>query len=82
MLNNRNMQISILEINRKSKFTLLNRLLYLCDSRHLKSRYGHVTIKVFEIEYRSENISIFIELQIHESKSSMTSQWLNGALGQ
>ena len=35
MLNNKNMKISILAINRKSIITLMNNLLYLSDSRHL-----------------------------------------------
>ena len=51
MLNNRNMQLSILEINRKSMLTMLNKLPYLSDSRHLKSMYVHKEIKSLEIKY-------------------------------
>ena len=36
ILNNRNMQISVLEINTEGIISLLNRLLYLSDGRHLK----------------------------------------------
>ena len=36
MLSNSNMQTEILKINRESIVTLLNKLPYLSDSRHLK----------------------------------------------
>ena len=45
MHNNRNMQMSILNVNGKSIITLLNKVPYLSDSRHLKSRYLQRVIK-------------------------------------
>ena len=53
-LNSKNMQISIIEINRESICLMLNKLPYLSYGRHLKSRYVNVAIKVPKIEYRSE----------------------------
>ena len=53
MLNNRKLKISILEINIKSITTLLNKLPYLSNSRHPKSSYVHVVIKLLKIEDRS-----------------------------
>ena len=53
MFNNRNMYISILEINRKSIIILLNKLPYLSDSRHLKSRYVHISVKSLKVCYGS-----------------------------
>ena len=51
MLNNWNMQISILVINRNSIISLLNKKPYLSDSRHLKGRYVNITIKMLKVEY-------------------------------
>ena len=51
MLNNRNMQINILEINRKSIIKMLNKLLHLSYSRHLKRRQVHVVIEFFTIKH-------------------------------
>ena len=45
MLNNRNIEISNIEINRGSIIILLNKLPYLSDSKHPKSRYVHVVIE-------------------------------------
>ena len=53
MHTNRNMEISVLNINRKSIITFLNRLPYLSAIRHPKCRYLHVEIKSLKIEYRS-----------------------------
>ena len=58
MHNNENTQISILEINRKSIIILLNRLLYVPESRHLKGKYVYVAIKSLKIEYRLQTTSI------------------------
>ena len=44
MLNNRNMYISILEINGESIITMLHKLLDMSDSRHLKRRYMQIMI--------------------------------------
>ena len=52
-LNNRNIQISNLDINTESIITLPNMLLYFSDSRHLKSGYLHVKIELLKIECRS-----------------------------
>ena len=52
-LNNRSMQINILEINRKSITTLLNKFPYLSDIWHLKSRYVHVATEELKTEYES-----------------------------
>ena len=51
MLNNRNMQVSILKINGKNIITMLNELPYLSDSRHLKIMYVYIVIKSLKIEY-------------------------------
>ena len=51
ILNNRNIQINILNINGKSIITLLNKLTYLSDSKLLKSRYVDIAIKSLKIEY-------------------------------
>ena len=53
---NENVQISILEINKESIITLLNKLPYLSDNIHLKSRYVHVTTELLKIENRSYDI--------------------------
>ena len=52
-LNNRNIQIGIIELNRKSIITLLNKLPYLSDSMHPKTKYVDLAIKLLKIEYRS-----------------------------
>ena len=49
MLHNRNMQISILEINRKRIITLLNTLSHLSENRHLTSRYLHKVVKLLNV---------------------------------
>ena len=46
MLNNRNMQVSILDINRKIITTVLNKLLYPSDSGHGESKHMHVAGKI------------------------------------
>ena len=53
ILNNRNVPISITEINTESITTLLNKLPHLSDSRHLKNRYVHVIIEQPKIDYGS-----------------------------
>ena len=54
-LTNRNMQISILEINRKHiNLAELNDLSYLFDSRHLKPAYMHVATELLMIKYGHE----------------------------
>ena len=51
MLDNRNMQISIFEINRENIINCLNNLPYLSDSRHLKSKQMYIAIKSLKIGY-------------------------------
>ena len=51
MLNNRIYKISILQLSTKNIITLLNKLSYLSDSKHLESRYAHIAIKLLKIEY-------------------------------
>ena len=43
------MQVSIPERNKENIITLLNKLSYLSDIRHLKSRYMHIAIKSLQI---------------------------------
>ena len=50
-LDDRNIQINILEINRESTMTLLHELPYLFDSWYLKIRYVHVAIELLKIKY-------------------------------
>ena len=42
MLSNRNMQTSVLDINKEGTITFLNKLPYLSDSEHLKIRKVHI----------------------------------------
>ena len=51
MLHIMSMQIGILEMNTKSKITLLNQLPYLSDSRYLKGRYVHIATESLKTEY-------------------------------
>ena len=53
MLNNRYIHIRILQINRESIITLLNKLPYIPDSRCLKNlkSYLQVAIKLLKVEY-------------------------------
>ena len=51
MLNNRNIQISTLEVKRKGIITLLNKLLHLFDNRHFKCRYVHVASELLKVRY-------------------------------
>ena len=59
MLNNRNMYISILEINGGSIITMLNKLPYMSNSRHLKRMDVQITIKVLKFKYKPEITSMF-----------------------
>ena len=52
-LDKRNMQISILEMNREGIITFLNKLLYLADSRLLRSQNVHIAIQSLKTEYGS-----------------------------
>ena len=38
-------------INGESIITTLNKLPYMSDSRHLKSRYVHIMIKLLKVKY-------------------------------
>ena len=81
-LNNRNIQISILEINRKSITIWLNNLPYLSDSGHLKRRDVHVALELLKIENTSLIASAHRNQKYISVKSSITFQWLNGSAGQ
>ena len=69
MLNHRNMQISVLEINTESIITPLNKLPYLTDSRHLKCRYVHLVIKSLHMECGLSTTSIPMNHKTFDHKS-------------
>ena len=52
-LNNRNMQLRVIETNRKSIITLMSKLQYLSDSRPLKGRHVHVPTELLKTEFGS-----------------------------
>ena len=77
MLNNRNMFISILQINRKSIITQLNKLPYLSNSRHLKSRNGDIVVKLLMVKYVLQISSTLGTMKYIGVKSCTTRQWFS-----
>ena len=73
MLNNKNMQISILEFHRESIITLLNKLHLLFDSKHLKSRDVYVAIECLRLSIVHKPT---IPLGTDKQKSVVTQEWL------
>ena len=57
-LNNRNMYISILEINGESIITTLNKWPDMSDNRHLKGRYMQIMITLLKVKYGPKTTSI------------------------
>ena len=80
MFNNRNMKISIPETNGESIIIMLNKLLDIKDSRHLKRGYMQMTIKPLKVKYGPETTSILKNKKPTEIGTSTTRRWFNHSL--
>ena len=74
-----NQQISVLQINGERIITTLNILRYLSDSRHLKSRYTHVTMELLKTEYEFHTTHKSGYQNLIIVKTSTISRWFNGS---
>ena len=80
LLNNKNMLISILEIDRESIITKLNKLPYMSDSRHLKRRNVQTTIKLVKVNYGPETTSMLRNNKHIGIETSTTRKWFYSSL--
>ena len=80
VLNKRNMQMSILEINGESIITMLNKLPHMSDSRHLKRRYMQIMIKLLKIKYGLQTTSMLRNNKHIGIETKTTRRWFNCSL--
>ena len=80
MLNNRNMQISILQSNGENIITTLNRLPNMPDCWHLKRMYMHIKIKMLQVKYGPEATSMLRNNKHTGIETSPIRRWFNHSL--
>ena len=67
--------MSILGINGESIITMLNKLLDMFDSRHLKTRDMQITIKPLKVKYGPETTSMLRNNKHAGIETSITRRW-------
>ena len=72
--------MSIIETNGENIITTLNKVLFMFDSRHLKSRDVHITIKLLNVKYGPETTSTLRNNKHIGIETSTTRRWFYSSL--